>query len=104
MNKEIPVQELVQSLVKTEDVQKFYITFQFDDNIFSQYNESTGYYDIGYALIEAPDYKTARQLAWVIFGESMTFIYREEDWDAKRPEAFSLGCLFQLNWIQRTAA
>lgn len=57
-----------------------------------------GMYSDGYAVIEAPDFGTAHDMAIAIFGIQWAFMYEREDW---KPDRYlSGGELLRISWTR----
>lgn len=50
----------------------------------------------GYVVIEAPDYETARRLAFALFGQKFSMIY--DSWDRPREQFVPLGEIGRYSW------
>lgn len=77
-------------------VKDHYVTFGVQYNMDPHPVIDHGSLANGYVVIEAPDYETARRMAFVLFGQKFSMVY--DTWDRPKAVFVPLGELGRYSW------
>lgn len=77
-------------------VQDFYVTFGVQYNTEPHPVIDHPRLASGYVVIEAPDYETARRMAFAVFGQRFSMVY--DSWEPPKPAFYPLGELARYSW------